>query len=286
MISKEKLKQLYFEEGMTQGEIADELGYSQPFISRKMSEYSLDSGYSFWDEKEVQFLKENYRSMPRDEIMESFPDRTWGAVKDKARELGVAMSAKERAQSDELLDLLRRNAEENMVEVDFSLTDEVSYILGVLDGDGYTDNQGTLGLEAKDQIFTEKFKKILNSVGFNPSSGRRRGKNTVWASSLNFTEWYEDLSDEEKLKWLKEEGSLWKYVEGQYESDGNLHPSGSPRICSYDQKEKEMVKKIFHSLGIEANIQQNNVWVAKKDASRFFAQIEPVIRKPESKSEE
>ena len=34
MVSKEKLERLYFEEGMTQGEIADELGYSQPYISR------------------------------------------------------------------------------------------------------------------------------------------------------------------------------------------------------------------------------------------------------------
>jgi hypothetical protein len=33
MISKEKLKHLYFEEGMTQGEIADELGFFPPSFS-------------------------------------------------------------------------------------------------------------------------------------------------------------------------------------------------------------------------------------------------------------
>jgi predicted transcriptional regulator len=46
MVSKERLRELYVKEGMTQGEIADELGYSQPYISRKMSEHDIDSSYA------------------------------------------------------------------------------------------------------------------------------------------------------------------------------------------------------------------------------------------------
>ncbi len=188
---------------MAQGEIADDLGYSQSYISRKMSEYGIGSDYSFWSDEEIQFLKDNYQEMAPEKLMENFPDRTWGAVKDKARDIGVAMSVEERRNSDVLLDLLRRNAEEKAVDVDFSLIEEVSYIIGVLDGDGYTDNNGTVGLEAKDSEFTGKFQDMLNRVGFNPGSGERRGKNTVWASSLEFTEWYENLSDREKIEWLR-----------------------------------------------------------------------------------
>ncbi|EGQ43975.1 MAG: hypothetical protein J07AB43_03150 [Candidatus Nanosalina sp. J07AB43] len=280
MVSAEELKRLYIREGMTQGEIADKLGYSQPYISRKMSEYNINSDYSFWANDEVKFLKNNYRDMSRQEILESFPERTWGAVKDKARDLGVAMSAEERRNSEEVLELLRKNAQENAIDIDFSLIEEVSYIIGVLDGDGYTDNNGTVGLEAKDSVFIRKFRDMLEHVGFNPSTGERRGKKTVWASSLKFTDWYENLSDQDKIDWLREEGSLWKYIEGQYESDGNLHPSGSPRICSYDEEEKKMVKEMFDILGIQATVQQNNVWVKKRHAEKFFNNVESVIRTP------
>jgi predicted transcriptional regulator len=281
MVSREKLQHLYFEEEMTQGEIADELGYSQPYISRKMSEYGMDSDYELWTDEEVEFLEENYQDLPREEITQRFESRTWGAVKDKARDIGVAMSADERRQSEEVLKILRQNAEDNAIEIDFSLSGQISYIVGVLDGDGYTDNKGTVGLEAKDSVFTKKFMDKLELVGFNPSTGERRDKNTVWASSLKFTEWYENLSSSQKIRWLREEGSLWKYIEGQYESDGNLHPSGSPRICSYDDQEKEIIKQIFDLLGLDTNIQQNNVWVSRKHAEKFFDNISSVLRTPD-----
>lgn len=281
MVEREELKYLYVEKGMTQGEIADELGYSQPYISRKMSEYSINSNYSFWSEEEVQFLEKNYEDMPRQQIMENFPERTWGAVKDKARDIGVAMSAEERRNSKEVLELLRKNSQENAIEVDFSLVKKVSYIIGVLDGDGYTDNNGTVGLEAKNSKFTAKFRDMLEEVGFNPGTGKRGDKKTVWASSLKFTGWYEGLSDSDKVDWLRNEGNLWKYIEGQYESDGNLHPSGSPRICSYDKAEKKMIKRIFDILEVKASIQQNNVWVSKKHADLFFSNVDPAIRTPE-----
>ena len=45
------------------------------------------------------------------------------------------MSIEEHRRSAEVLKTLTQNTEENSIDVDFSLTDEVSYILGVLDGD-------------------------------------------------------------------------------------------------------------------------------------------------------
>lgn len=280
MVSKERLRELYVKEEMTQGEIADELGYSQPYISRKMSEHDIDSSYAFWAEEEEEYLRENYQSSSKEEILEHFSDRTWKALKDKARDLGVAMTAEERRNSEEVLQRLRKNSEENAIKIDLENSPVISYLLGVLDGDGFTDNKGTVGLEAKDKPFVKKFMRKLREAGFNPGNGMKDEKHTVWASSLQFTNWYENLSDDQKFEWLKEKGNFWKYIEGQYESDGNIHPSGSPRICSYDEQEKLLIKRIFDCLGIHANIQQNNVWVSKTSAEDFFQSISPVIRKP------
>ncbi|PSH02434.1 MAG: hypothetical protein BRC26_00585, partial [Nanohaloarchaea archaeon QH_8_44_6] len=110
---------------------------------------------------------------------------------------------------------------------------EISYVLGVLDGDGFTDGRGTLGLETVSEDFAVKFSSFLGRIGLNPTIGDREDKKAVWASSLNFCEWLRDMGYEEKFRWLKEEGDLWKYIEGAYDSDGDLSHPG-PRICSYD----------------------------------------------------
>ena len=120
----------------------------------------------------------------------------------------------------------------------------------------------------------------LKDINLNPNIGERRGKKTVWASSQTLVEWV--MSIEEKLNWLKEEAKPWKYIEGQYDSDGNLHPSGSPRICSYDKKEKIFIQKLFNYLNVESNIQQNNVWIAKSDSEKFFNHVEPILERRKS----
>ena len=134
MVSNERLKELYVKEGMTQGEIADELGYSQPYISRKMSEHDIDSSYAFWAEEEEEYLRENCQSSSKDEILEHFSDRAWRALKDKARDLGVAMTAEERRNSEEVLQRLRKNSEENAIKIDLENSSVISYLLGVLEG--------------------------------------------------------------------------------------------------------------------------------------------------------
>ena len=88
-------------------------------------------------------------------------------------------------------------------------------------------------------------------------------------------EWVQDLED--KVNWLSDEGSAWKYMGGQYDSDGNLHPCGSPRIFSYDEQEKKMINQVFQNLNVECNIQQNNVWVAKSSSNKFFNNVNSVL---------
>jgi hypothetical protein len=56
MVSREKLQHLYFEEEMTQGEIADELGRSQSYILWKISEHGICLNCGLLNDREVNAL--------------------------------------------------------------------------------------------------------------------------------------------------------------------------------------------------------------------------------------
>lgn len=283
-VTGNKLRELYIEKEMTQDEIAEKLGVTQPYISRKMKALDIESRYSdFWTEQDEKKLEEIYLEEDKEEIKSEFPDRTWNSIKLKAMELGVARSQEEYRKSDELKKQLEELADQSKIDVDFANTDTISYILGVVDGDGFHDNKGTIGLEVNSEKFADKFIQNLEDIGLNPGKGRKDGKFTAWASSLDLVRWIMDKDKQDKIKWLKEEGDPWKYIEGQYESDGNIHPSGSPRICSYDELEKRFLLQIFDFLDMDVSIQQNNVWVSKKHRDKFFNNINPVIRKKGSK---
>lgn len=273
--SAEELYRLYHEEGLSQRQIGEKLGVTQSSVSKWMSEYNIKSDIaSPWTEKEKRILKQNYPG-DKSEISELLPERSWNAIKLKAMDLGLARNQEEYRNSEEVADKCRRLAEENEIDVKFEKTEALSYILGVIDGDGFHDNNGSIGLEVKDPEFAEKFVEKLEALGLNPNKGQRRGKEIVWASSRILVEWLEDFED--KVDWLFDEGNTWKYIEGQYDSDGNLHPCGSPRICSYDEKEKKMIQQLLQNLNVECNIQQNNIWVAKSSSKRFFNNVNSAL---------
>jgi len=276
-ISPEELYELYHKEGLSQREIGERFDVSQSAVSKWMNKYDIKSrAPSKWSEKEKKLLKDNYPG-DKSKISSLFPERSWNAIKLKAMDLDLARDQEEYRRSEEVAKNCRRLSRQNEIEVDFSNKKALSYVLGVIDGDGYHDNSGTIGLEVKDELFANKFIERLEELGLNPNKGEKRGKTSVWASSQVLVNWLMDL--DEKLDWLKKEGDPWKYIEGQYDSDGNLHPSGSPRICSYDEEEKLFVQKLFEYLGIEANIQQNNVWVTKPSSEKFFGNIDPVLER-------
>jgi len=210
--------------------------------------------------------------------MKSGLDRSWNSIKLKAMDLGLARDHNEYRKSDEVKEQLRGLAAENAIEVDFGEIELVSYVMGVVDGDGFHDLEGTIGLEVKNPDFADKFSVALEDIGLNPSQGERRGKVTVWASSKSFVDWLIDLSWDTKLEWLSESGDRWSYLEGAYDSDGDFSHPG-PRICSYDEAEKAFVKNVLESLGLEANLQQNNVYVPVSSKDEFFANVNPVYER-------
>jgi len=189
--------------------------------------------------------------------------------------------------SEEVRSKLRSISKKNIIQVDFQGTDTISYILGVIDGDGFHDGEFTLGLEVNSIEFAEKFYMSLEKIGLNPGKGKRdrNDLNTVWASSKQFVDWYKDIRKDNRAKWLTHNGNKWKYIEGRYESDGNIHPSGSPRITSTDNKELKLISRILSDLSIKCSIQKENIWISKSSSKDFFKNIDPVIKKRGSKED-
>lgn len=273
-LDRETLYELYYDQELSQREIAEKLGCTQGCISKKMDEMDLQSRYNgFWSDGELEAIEEYY---PDKEKLVREIDRTWNAIKLKAMDLGLAKSSEERDNSKEVKERLRQLADDSKIKVDFSKEKEISYILGVVDGDGYTDRVSTIGLEVKDIEFADKFESSLNKVGFNPGRGRRRGKYTVWASSKDFVSWLTEFTWETKYRWLGKKGDPWAYIEGAYDSDGNLSQPG-PRICSYSESEKMFLHRLLKSLDLECNIQQNNVYVPTAYRDVFFENVNPVL---------
>lgn len=281
---EEILEMLYFDKGLTQEEIGEKLNSNQPFISEKMREKGIKTNsHNPWTIKEEKILEENYLEASKEELLSLLPTRTWSAIKAKAMKLGVCQSFEEYRNSDEVKKKLRSLAEKNKIDVDFCEKETLAYILGVIDGDGFHDREHTIGLEVKSPEFADKFAEKLKKLGLNPGRGTRndRDRETVWASSGTLVEWYLELSKEEKLKWLEEENLEWNYIEGRYESDGNIHPSGGLRVVSYDKEELDFLEEIFSNLEIRFTRQKYNLWIPRTSAKKFFNKTNLVLRNME-----
>lgn len=271
----QELYRLYNEKNLSQREIGERYGVGQAAVSNWMSELGVKTDRAGeWSEKEKKILKERYPCQ-KEEIKNKLPERTWNAIKLKAMSLGLAREQEKYRNSNEVKEQLRELAENNKILVDWDRKAEISYVLGVIDGDGFTDGRGTFGLETTSEGFAIKFSSFLEEIGLNPTIGDREDKKAVWGSSLNFYKWLEDMSYGDKFVWLKEEGDFWKYIEGAYDSDGDFSNPG-PRICSYDEEEKEFLNRILTYLGLKNTIQQNNVYVWVEGKDRFFDNVDPV----------
>ena len=86
---------------------------------------------------------------------------------------------------------------------DMTKVEDLSYIIGVLLGDGHVriskeDNSGIIVLHQKRKEFAESFYRALESIGLNPSKRENSdGFWVVYAYSRPFVEWYKSLSIEE-----------------------------------------------------------------------------------------
>lgn len=258
-------------------------GVSQSYISKKMEKYKIKTRkVKKWNKNEEKILKKNYLKVNKDKLLKLLPKRTWRSIICKARKMGLSRKIEEYRKSKEIRERLRNLSKKNEIKVNFKKQKNIAYVVGVIDGDGFHNKVGTLGLEVNSSKFADKFYNNLKEIGLRPGRGIRSNRNrqTVWASSTILVKWYMGMNYSKKMKWLcKNKKNAWKYIEGRYESDGNIHPCGSPRICSYDEKSRKFLFELLSFLGIKCSIQQNNVWISKISAHDFFKNINPVLRR-------
>lgn len=278
--SKEEIMKLYAM-GLTQREIGKRFGWGQSGISQLMKEYGIPTrGHKKWSKEEEEILKKYYLKLPKEKLCNLLPKRNWEAIKLKALKLGIARKKEEVRKSKEVVERLRKLAASKMIKPKFERKKDLAYILGVLDGDGYTDRKWTIGLETITKEFAEKFTKTLRRVGLNANMkfNRKKKKWSVWASSKLLVEWYHSMNNnKKKLSWLLRENVAWEYLTGLYDSDGALHPCGAPQICGTKIEKNRFVSELLTYLGVENTIHKDKVWIRVSSAKKFFTHIRSVI---------
>jgi len=103
-----------------------------------------------WTDKEDQILKEYYPQKSKDDILLALPDRSWNAIWNRAKIIGVKR----------LIESRRRSHLENLL----SGSSEAYYWIGFLIADGYFKSNGVIGLEvsAKDKLHIDKYANFID----------------------------------------------------------------------------------------------------------------------------
>ncbi len=277
---KDEIAKLYMM-GLTQREIGEKFGWTQSGISQLMKEYGIPTrAYKKWTQKEEEIVKKYYLKIPKEQLLALLPNRSWEAIKLKALQLGVARKKEEVRRSKEVIERLRKLAASRMIKPKFERKKELAYVLGVLDGDGYTDKKWTIGLETVTKEFAEKFTKSLRKLGLNANMkfNNKRKKWMVWASSKLLVQWYLSLSNDKKLSWLIKNKVAWEYLNGLYDSDGYLTPSGSPIICGYDIEKNKFISRLLTKLGVSNTVHKDRVYISAISTKKFFTYVKSVIK--------
>ncbi len=279
-LPKDEIMRLYAM-GLTQKEIGKRFGWGQSGISQLMKEYGIPTrGHKKWSKEEEKILKKYYLKLPKEKLCSLLPERSWEAIKLKALTLGIARKKEEVRRSKEVVERLRKLAALKMIKPRFERKKDLAYVLGVLDGDGYTDRKRTVGLETVTKEFAEKFTKTLRRIGLNAHMkfNKKRKKWVVWASSKLLVEWYHSMDDKKKLSWLLRENVAWEYLKGLYDSDGYLTPGGVPIICGYNPKKNEFVSKLLKKLEISTTVHKDRVYITVVSSRKFFEHVRSVIK--------
>ncbi|MBI5149122.1 helix-turn-helix domain-containing protein [Candidatus Pacearchaeota archaeon] len=277
--TKEEILKLY-KTGKSQREIGEQLGWAQSGISTLMKRYSILTKKSKkWSKEEENIMKKFYLKISMENIQKLLPNRNLGAIKLKAMKLRVSKTKEENNHSSAVRDRLRKLSDNNTIQVKFKNKKDIAYIVGVLDGDGYTDKKYGVGLETKNINFAEKFKKKLRNIGLNPNINKRkeRGHWIVWGSSKQLVRWYLTFFNKKKINWLLDNNLGWEYINGLYDSDGALHPCGCPQICGYGLEENKTVSKLLFGLKIENTVHKDKVWIRAKSTTEFFRNVHSII---------
>lgn len=191
----------------------------------------------------------------------------------------------------------------NRITFDKTPSTTLSYILGVLYGDGwvyYYPYRYVIGLNTTDNEFAECFRVALAKIGLHPSriyTMKRAQENwndqfRVQAFSKPFYEWFKNLTFDKVHNLLQTPEMKREFIRGFYESEGSLCQSKGyfrVTITNTDMKLLNFVRKILEELGfcfyIYTHKQRPKNWAAvsylgifrPENIKRFLVEINPCI---------
>jgi len=148
---------------------------------------------------------------------------------------------------------------------------ELSYILGVLDGDGSVSSDGHIQLGVKDYKFAKEFERALKAIGLRAKVKERNNWNKSlkrqehgWkcqAYSVVFVRWYRSLTREQKEEIVGQFPE--KYLKGFFESEGTyiVNTNGGVLVhfsnLNYELLLK--VQRLLATLGYKSRIYETKV---------------------------
>jgi len=233
MVNRETLKRLYWDERKSISEISEELGMTTSAIYWRMKKWEIPrrspkEGLKIAREKgkgrhpdayskrEEEILREHYKTMPREELLDLLPNRSWESIKTKASKMN-----------------LERDIYHNRFIPRYNKT--LSYVLGVIYGDGWVCESGRkgrdvkekmVGLENRNKKFVQSFVETLEDLGLHAyvtekeKYGKKFYRGVSYSSS--FVEWFEELDFSEVQDFVSEDSFFYPFVRGFYESEGSI----------------------------------------------------------------
>jgi len=159
----------------------------------------------------------------------------------------------------------------------------LSYVLGVLKGDGFIARKRrglVVGLHQEDESFAESFRNALEKLNLNPYQYSPPSTNLirVEANSKKFCKWYKGLGSgfkEIACEHPKE------FLKGFYESEG-LRGESEVAFRNTNKTLLRFVGELIGNLGFDFTITQKGTWLGirggAKEWNDFLKEIDPVIR--------
>jgi len=286
------LREQYWENKKTTREIAEMLGCDPETIRYWMKKHEIRRRTKEeW--AQLKPIKPDLEPLPKYMDKEWLKEQYWGEKKstnemaemvdcdpETIRYWMIKYGIRRRTKSE--YEKLRR------VKPDLSPSKPLSYILGVLLGDGAVRKKGFTLIQNKEE-FAESFADAIRSIGLDPKRRVKEYHNNHWgrdkmpevsAFSVNFCEWFRSLNLDKIEDIVTERKSFIKaFVRGLYESDG-CH-STTTGITNTDKDLLEMTRRLIQKIGFSSKIYDRKTsWRGNKDIYQLL------IRGGEKKEEE
>jgi len=182
----------------------------------------------------------------------------------------------------------------------------LSYILGVLDGDGGVSGRDHIYLSTKDLEFAEEFRKALKAIGLRANVNERNYWHTnlkqyfrewrCYANSIVFVDWYNGLTQEQKEGIAQQFPG--EYLKGFFESEGSyvIASNSSVRVWFSNTVYELllMVQRLLTKLGYKSRIYESkfksyfskqekteyklNLLGSSEEKHEFIKKLKPVIK--------